>query len=97
MAKVHVFDIGSIYIHGKRVPIIFTFHQNTGRDLTMKQMFDMSKKLTVGQSDEIHGVNPIDWEDSSWKQYLWSVMKKSSVSRTRRFTYFQILWYALER
>ena len=30
-------------------------------------------------------------------EYLWSVMKKSSVSRTRRFTYFQILCYALER
>ena len=29
--------------------------------------------------------------------YLWLVMKKSSVSRTQRFTYFQILCYALER
>ena len=29
--------------------------------------------------------------------HLWSVMKKSSVSRTRRFTYFQIMCYALER
>ena len=29
--------------------------------------------------------------------YLWLVMKKSSVSRTRRFTYFQVLCYALER
>ena len=29
--------------------------------------------------------------------YLWLVMKKSPVSRTRRFTYFQILCYALER
>ena len=29
--------------------------------------------------------------------YLWSVMKKSSVSRTRRFTYSQILCYVLER
>ena len=29
--------------------------------------------------------------------YLWSVMKKSSVSRMPRFTYFQILCYALER
>ena len=27
----------------------------------------------------------------------WLVMKRSSVSRTRRFTYFQILCYALER
>ena len=29
--------------------------------------------------------------------YLWLVKKKSSVSRTRRFTYFQILCYAFER
>ena len=34
----------------------------------MKQMFDISEKLIVGQSDEICGVTPIDWEDSSWKQ-----------------------------
>ena len=27
--------------------------------------------------------------------YLWLVMKKSSVSRPRRFTYFQILWLCL--
>ena len=29
--------------------------------------------------------------------HLWSVMKKSPVSRTRRFTYFQILCHALEK
>ena len=29
--------------------------------------------------------------------YLWLVAKKSSVSCTQRFTYFQILYYALER
>ena len=33
-------------------------------DLTMQQMFDMSEKLRVGQSDEIYGVTPINWEDS---------------------------------
>ena len=31
-------------------------------------MFDISEKLIAGQSDEIYGVNPINWEDSSWKQ-----------------------------
>ena len=36
-------------------------------DLTMKQMFDISEKLMSEQSDEIFGVNPINWEDSSWK------------------------------
>ena len=35
----------------------------------MKQMFlTYLKKLIVGQSDEIYGVTPINWEDSSWKQ-----------------------------
>ena len=29
-------------------------------------MFDVSEKLRAGQSDEICGVNSIDWEDSSW-------------------------------
>ena len=32
-----------------------------------------------------------------WSIYLWLVVKKSSISRTQRFTYFQILCYALER
>ena len=39
----------------------------TGKDLTMKRMFDISEKLIAGQSDEIYGVNTINWCDSSWK------------------------------
>ena len=39
----------------------------TGNNLTMKQMFDISEKLIVGQSDAIYGVNTINWIDSSWK------------------------------
>ena len=31
-------------------------------------MSDTSEKVIVGQSDEIYGVTPINWEDSSWKQ-----------------------------
>ena len=42
--------------------------KKTGNNLTMKQMFDISEKLIVGQSDETYGVTPINWEDSSWKQ-----------------------------
>ena len=42
--------------------------KNTGKNFTMKQMFDISEKLIVGQSDEIYGLNPINWEDSSSKQ-----------------------------
>ena len=36
-------------------------------DLTMKQVFDISEKLISEQSDEIYGLNTINWEDSSWK------------------------------
>ena len=39
--------------------------KNTGTDLTMKQMFDISEKLIVGQPDEIYGVSTINWDDSS--------------------------------
>ena len=42
--------------------------KNTGNNLTLKQMFDISEKLIVGQSGEIFGVTPINWEDSPWKQ-----------------------------
>ena len=41
--------------------------KNTWEDLTMKQMFDISEKLVSEQSDEIYGVNTMNWEDSSWK------------------------------
>ena len=33
-------------------------------------MFEISEKLIVGQSGEIFGVTPINWEDSSWKHLL---------------------------
>ena len=41
--------------------------KNTGKDLTMKLMFDTLEKLITEQSDEIYGVNTIDWCDSVWK------------------------------
>ena len=39
--------------------------KHTGKDLTMKQMFDIYEKLMSEQSDEIYGVKTINWEDSS--------------------------------
>ena len=33
----------------------------------MKQMFDISEQLISEQSDEVYGVNTLDWENSSWK------------------------------
>ena len=44
-------------------------------DLTLKKLFDISAKLITEQSNEIYGVNTINWTDSSWK-YLSLVMKK---------------------
>ena len=52
--NVYVFDIGSICIHGKN-NYSENLHsiKNTGKNLTMKQMFDISEKLITEQSDEI--------------------------------------------
>ena len=36
------------------------------KDLTMKQMFDISEKL-VSEQDEIYGLETIGWENRSWK------------------------------
>ena len=44
--------------------------KHTGNDLTMKQMFDISEKLIVGQSDEIFGVTPINWVILHGNTYL---------------------------
>ena len=41
--------------------------KNTGKDLTMKQMFDISEKLISEQSDDIFGVNTNTCKDSLWK------------------------------
>ena len=41
--------------------------KSTENNLTLKQMFDISGKLIVGQSAEIYGVKTMNWENSSWK------------------------------
>ena len=52
---------------GKNYLEILHSIKNTGKDLTLKQMFDTSENLIAEQSDEIYGVNTVDWDDSSWK------------------------------
>ena len=42
--------------------------KNTGNNLTLKQMFDISEQLILEQSDKIFGVSQISWESSPWKQ-----------------------------
>ena len=52
---------------GKNYSQILHSIKNTGKDLIMKQMFDTSEKLIVGQSDEVFGMNTIGYDDSPWK------------------------------
>ena len=59
-------------------------------DLTMKQMFDISEKMIVGQSDEIFGVTPILWEDSKWKHFsLVSDEEVISLSYAKVYVFFR--------
>ena len=54
--------------------------KNTGKDLTLKQMFEISEQLVLGQSDEIFGVSQISWENSPWKQLLSLVNDEEVIS-----------------
>ena len=73
---------------GKNYSEILHSIKNTGKDLTMKQMFDISEKLTVEQSDEIFGVSQISWENSPWKQLsLVSDGEVVSLSRAKVYVF----------
>ena len=67
MENVHVFSTASICIF-----MVYNYSanwhsiKNTGNDLTMKQMLDISETL-VSEQDEIYGVKTINSENSSWK------------------------------
>ena len=64
--------------------------KNTGKDLTMKQMFDISEKLRAEQPDEIFGVTPINWGDSSWKHLpLIGDEEVVSLSHAKVFLFFR--------
>ena len=91
MVNVYVSDIGSICVHGKELLRQFTFHQKSGENLLLMKMFDKSEQLILEQSDDIFGVSQISWEVLHGNSYLWSMMKKSTVSRMQRFMYYQIL------
>ena len=71
--------------------------KNTGENLTLKQMSEISEKMILEQSDE----TLLECLKSTGKilygnNYFWSMMKKLSVSRIQRFVYFQILCYVSE-
>ena len=56
------------------------------KDLTMKQMFDISEKLVSEQSDEIYGVKTINSQSSSWK-YLSLIGDEQIISLQRTRVY----------
>ena len=95
--NVYVFDTGSICIHGKELLRQFAFHQKYREKLTLKQMFEISEKLTVEQSGEIFAVSQISWEDSLHKQLSLVNDEEKTVYRMQRFMYSQTLCYVLER
>ena len=66
------------------------------KDLTLKQMFDISTRL-VSEQDEIYGVKTIDWENSSWKYLPMMMMNELSIFNAQRSTSFQTLYCVLVR
>ena len=68
-------------------------------DLTMKQMFDTSEKLITEQSDEIHGISTMNWENFSCK-YLSLVGDEEVISLSHAKVYVfsdSVLFMPLER
>ena len=55
------------------------------KDLTMKQMFDISAKL-VSEQNEISGLETIGWENHSWK-YMSLIGDKQVISLQRTMVY----------
>ena len=85
MGNVHVFNTASICIHGENYSDNWHSIKNS-KDLTMKQMFNMSEKLVSEQSDEIYGVKTINWQNSSWK-YLSLIGDEQVISLQRTKVY----------
>ena len=72
--------------------------KHSEENLTLKKMFEISEQLILEQSDEIFwSVSKPSGKVLHGNIYLWSMMKKSSVSRMQRFMYSQILCYVWER
>ena len=98
LVNVYVFDIGSICIHGKESLRQFTFHQKYRRRSHFKADVRHIWKVDSGTfRGEFVECLTSAWKIHHGNNYLWSMMKKSSVSRMQRFMYSQILCYVLER
>ena len=55
---------------GKNYSDNYITSKNTGENLTLNKMFEISEQLILEQSDEIFGVSQISWESSPWKQLI---------------------------
>ena len=64
------------------------------KDLTLKQMFDISTRL-VSEQDEISGLVTIGWEIHSWKYLSLIGDKEIPTFSAQRSTSFQILYCVL--
>ena len=72
----------------ERITQTIYFPTKNTKDLTMKQMFDISAKL-VSEQGEICGVKTIDWQNYSWKYLsLIGVEQIINLNRTERSTSF---------
>ena len=71
-------------------------NKKTGQDLTMKQMFDISEKLIVEQSDEIYGVNTINWEWFCMETFIFGQWWRNRLTVARKglriFGFCVMLW-----
>ena len=66
------------------------------KDLTLKQMFDISSGL-VSEQDEISGLETLGWKIIHGNTCLWLVKKESSIFNAQRSTSFRILYCVLGR
>ena len=90
----------AIFFHGKELLRTFAFHQKyrkrSHNKTDVRHIWKIDNRTIRWDLWRMNTINL--GGDSSWKHiYLWLVAEKSSISRAQRFTYFQILCYALER
>ena len=77
---------------GRNKPDNWHAIKNT-KDLTMKQMFDISAKL-VSEQDVIYGVKTINWENFSWK-YLSLIGCEHVISLQRTKVYVPLFRFCI--
>ena len=71
--------LGASVFMGKNYSEILLSIKNTGENLTLKKMSEISEELMLEQSDEIFGVSQSAGKVLHLNSHLWSRMKKSSV------------------